>query len=186
MHPVSPVRWTTADLELFSSDRNNRYEIIDGELFVTRAPHWEHQAICISIGAVLKAWSDESGLGKPAIAPGIVFSDSDNVIPDVVWVSSERLERLLDEAGHLTAAPELVVEVLSPGEKNEKRDREAKLKLYSVQGVQEYWIVDGKEQKVEVYRREKAVLKLAATLFSQDELTTPLLPEFCCVVAKLF
>lgn len=185
MYPVSPVRWTTADLEVFSGDRVNRYEIIDGELFVTRAPHWEHQAICISIGAVLKAWSDESGLGKPAIAPGIVFADSDNVIPDVVWVSSDRLERSLDEAGHLTAAPELVVEVLSPGEKNEKRDREVKLKLYSVQGVQEYWIVDGK-QKVEVYRREKAVLKLAATLFSQFILTSPLLPGFCCVVAKLF
>ena len=44
MHSVSPVRWTTADLEVFSGDRVNRYEIIDGELFVTRAPHWEHQA----------------------------------------------------------------------------------------------------------------------------------------------
>jgi len=56
-------------------------------------------------------------------SPGIVFQ-SDNVIPDVVWASNERLERLLDEAGHLTAAPELVVEVLSPGKKNERRDRE--------------------------------------------------------------
>jgi Uma2 family endonuclease len=135
---------------------------------------------------VLKIWSDESGLGKPAIMPGIVFSDADNVIPDVVWASNDRLERLLDDAGHLTAAPELVVEVLSPGDKNERRDREAKLKLYSVQGVQEYWIFDRSEQKVEVYRRDKAVLKLVATLFSQDELTSPLLPGFGCLVGKLF
>jgi len=184
--PVSPVRWTTADLELFAGDRNNRYEIIDGELFVTRAPHWKHQAICVNIGTVLKIWSDKSGLGEPAITPGIIFSDADNVIPDVVWASHERLEHLLDDAGHLTAAPELVVEILSPGDKNEKRDREAKLKLYSVQGIQEYWIFDRLERKVEVYRREKAILKLASTLFSQDELTSPMLPGFNCLVGKLF
>lgn len=108
---TTPVRWTTADLELFSGDRNNRYEIIDGELFVTRAPHWKHQAVCINIGTVLKIWSDESGLGEPATTPGIIFSDADNVIPDVVWASYQRLEQMLDDAGHLTAAPELVVEV---------------------------------------------------------------------------
>ena len=184
--PVSPVRWTTADLELFAGDRTCRYEIIDGELFVTRAPHWKHQEICVNIGTALKLWSDESGLGKPAVAPGIIFSEADNVIPDVVWASNERLERLLDEAGHLTAAPELVVEVLSPGNKNERRDREAKLKLYSVQGVQQYWIFDRIEQKVEVYRREKGILKLTATLYRHDELTSPLLPGFKCLVGKLF
>ncbi|MBU7582720.1 MAG: Uma2 family endonuclease [Nostoc sp. TH1S01] len=94
--------------------------------------------------------------------------------------------RWTDEAGHLTAAPELVVEVLSDGEKNQKGDRLAKLKLYSVQGVLEYWIFDRSEQKAEVYRREQGVLKLVATLYSQDELTSPLLPGFSCIIGKLF
>jgi len=191
---TAPVRWTIADLELFAGDsrsetlreRRNRYEIIDGELFVTKPPNWDHQTSCVNIATVLKIWSDESGLGEAAIAPGIIFSDSDNVIPDVVWAIHERLKNLLDEAGHLTGAPELVVEVLSPGEKNQKRDKETKLKLYSVQGVQEYWICDSIQKKVEVYRREQAALKLAATLFSQDELTSPLLPGFNCLVSKLF
>ncbi|MHC5777899.1 Uma2 family endonuclease [Nostoc sp.] len=191
---TTPVRWTTADLEFFASDsrsetlreRRNRYEIIDGELFVTKAPNWDHQTSCGKIVTVLNNWSDETDLGKAAIAPGIIFSDSDNVIPDVVWASHERLKHLLDEAGHLTGAPELVVEVLSPGEKNEKRDKETKLKLYSVQGVQEYCICDSIHKKVEVYRREQAALKLAITLFSQDELTSPLLRGFNCLVSKLF
>lgn len=183
---TNPIRWTTADLVIFEGDRSNRYEIIDGELFVTRAPDWKHQAVCINIGTVLKLWSDQSDLGQAAISPGIVFSESDNVIPDVVWASHERLERLLDEAGHLTAAPELVVEVLSPGKTNERRDREAKLKLYSVRGVLEYWIVNFKEQVVEVYRRENAVLNLVATLYSEDRLTSPALPEFDCLVSQFF
>ena len=178
------VRWTTADLELLP-DNGNRYEIIDGELFVTRAPHWKHQQTFGRIYAAVDAWSQSTGLGEATISPGIIFSDADNVIPDVVWASKERLAVLLDEAGHLTAAPELIVEVLSAGVEQERRDREAKLKLYSVRGVQEYWLVDWRKQQVEVYRREKATLRLIATLFSQDELTCPLLPSFSCSVAQI-
>lgn len=68
------VRWTSADLELFPDD-GKRYEIIDGELFVTRAPHWGHQRTCLKIGRVLDDWSQSSGLGQAAIAPGVIFSD---------------------------------------------------------------------------------------------------------------
>lgn len=184
--PPNPIRWTIADLEFFEGDRSRRYEIIDGELFVTRAPDWRHQAVCINIGTILKLWSDQSSLGQAAINPGIIFSESDSVIPDVVWASHERLERLLDDAGHLTAAPELVVEVLSPGQANERRDREVKLKLYSVRGVHEYWIVNWQEQTVEVYRRENAALKLVGTLYQQDELTSPILPGLSCRVSQFF
>jgi Uma2 family endonuclease len=183
---TNPIRWTITDLVIFEGDRANRYEIIDGELFVTRAPDWRHQAVCGNIVTLLKLWSDQSGLGQAAINPGIIFSESDNVIPDVVWASHERLEQLLDEAGHLTAAPELVVEVLSPGKANERRDREAKLKLYSVRGVLEYWIANFQEQVVEVYRRENGILKLAATLYHQDELTSPILPGFSSLISKFF
>ena len=97
------VRWTTADLELFPDD-GKRYEIIDGELFVTRSPHWKHQEVCVNISTQLKIWSTQTGLGRVAYAPSIIFTDADNVIPDVVWASNESLASLLDEAGHLTGA----------------------------------------------------------------------------------
>ena len=62
--------------------------------------------------------------------------------PDVVWVSKERLAAVLRRDGKLHGAPDLVIEVLSPGAKNERRDREAKLKLYARRGVREYWIIN--------------------------------------------
>jgi Uma2 family endonuclease len=127
-----------------------------------------------------------SGLGEASIMPGLIFSDSDNVAPDVVWVSYERLAQIQDEAGHFHGAPELVVEVLSPGKANEDRDKSAKLKLYSVQGVQEYWIVDRITQRIEIYRRDNAQLKLVTTLLVDDAITSPLLPNFTCKVARLF
>ena len=78
--------------------------------------------------------------------------------------------------GKLHAAPELIIEVLSPGAANEKRDREAKLKLYSRRGVEEYWIVDWRQRRIEIFRREQAQLALAATVMESDILTSPLLP----------
>lgn len=179
------VRWTTADLELFPDD-GKRYEIIDGELIVTRAPRWSHQEITGRIFAALDIWSQNTGLGRAAINPGIIFTDEDSVIPDVVWASNERLDRLMDEAEHLIGAPELVVEVLSPGEKNEQRDKQLKLKLYSQQGVQEYWIVDKNLRQVQVYRRDNAVLVLVATLQAGDSLTSPLLPDFVGPLNQVF
>lgn len=179
------VRWTTSDLELLP-DNGNRYEIVDGELFVTRATGWGHQKVCNNICTELNLWSRQTGLEEAVTTPGVIFTDANNVIPDVVWISKERLAALLDEAEHLTGAPELVVEVLSPGETNERRDKEAKLKLYTAQGVREYWIADPHLQQIQVYRRENAMLVMVATLFPSDELTSPLLSGFSCAVAKLF
>jgi Uma2 family endonuclease len=180
------VRWTIADLDLLEADEWKRYEIIDGELFVTRAPHLRHQSVIRNICNVLDDWSAETQLGEVIPTPGVIFSEADNVIPDVIWVSVERLERLLDESGHLTGAPELVVEILSPGAANERRDREAKLKLYSSQGVDEYWIVSRERQQVEVYRRENAVLKRTATYNAQDTIVSPMLSGFECLVERFF
>ncbi|MEM9904154.1 MAG: Uma2 family endonuclease [Cyanobacteria bacterium P01_D01_bin.44] len=180
------VRWTVHDLEVLPQSEGTYYELIDGELFVTRSPHRKHQQVSGKIYSVLDAWSEETGLGEAIPSPGIIPSDADNVIPDVVWVSKERLALIEDEAGHLTGFPELIVEVLSPGENNIRRDREAKLKLYSVQGVQEYWIVDRFAKRLEVYRRENGQLVLVATLMEGDELTSPLLPGFRCSVSRFF
>jgi Uma2 family endonuclease len=185
MSTTEKVRWTSADLESLP-DNGNRYEIIEGELFVTGMPQWKHQEVTNNVCVELTLWSRQTGLGEAATNPGLVFTDTDEVIPDVVWVSYERLAQILDESGHLAGAPELVVEVMSPGEENEKRDRQSKLKLYSVQGVREYWICDRIQQKVEVYLRENGVLKLAMTLFKEDNLTSSLLPGFSVSVAGLF
>lgn len=180
------VRWTNADLDLLTADEWKRYEIIDGELFVSRAPHFRHQDAAGQIYLTLELWSQRSGLGQAITTPGILFTEADNVIPDVVWVSRERLSVLLDEEGHLTGAPELIVEILSPGAMSERRDRIAKLKLYSTQGVQEYWLVDWRLQQVEIYRRQAAQLQRVATLLADDEIMSPLLPGFRCQVKRFF
>jgi len=177
--------FTSADLEQMP-DGLDRYEIIAGELYVSRQPRAEHQYTCSRLGYFLEEWNDQAALGVVLPAPGVIFAEDDDVAPDVIWITRERYEKSLDEAGHLRTAPELVVEVLSPGRANEFRDREAKLDLYSRQGVEEYWIVSFMQRFVEVYRREGGVLRLVNTLRDSNTLESPLLPGFSCPVSSLF
>lgn len=184
---VNQIRWTVQDLEGMPDDWGwKRYEIIDGELIVTRAPHIEHQSAGGNILVELTLWSRQSQLGRAYDAPGVVLSESDAVIPDVVWASNQRIADGVDEAGHFVVAPELVIEILSAGLSHEQRDRKSKLKLYSLYGVQEYWIVNWRLKTIEVYRRRDVQLQLVATLVEGDRLASPLLPGFECAIANVF
>jgi Uma2 family endonuclease len=179
------TRWTSADLERMPDD-GNRYEIIDGELYMSTQPHFYHQFVCSKFVHHLETWNDEAGLGKVAIAPGLIFAEDDDVAPDIVWISNSRLASALRPDGHLHGAPELVIEVLSPGSVNERRDREAKLKLYSRRGVSEYWIASWQTRTVDVYRRDEAELRPVGTFGETDTLQSPVLPGFSCLVSAVF
>lgn len=182
---INHIKWTSSDLELLP-ENDNRYEIIDGELEMTRSPHWQHQKTIVRISTKLENWSIETELGYTIINPGIIFGDNDNVIPDLIWISQERLAISVDENGHFTTAPELIVEVLSESLSDIRRDKESKLKLYSNRGVQEYWIADWRLQQLEIYRRNQGKLELVMTLLNDDEITTPILPNFSCKINQFF
>jgi Uma2 family endonuclease len=185
MTEAQAKRWTLAEIEALPDDEWTRYEIVDGELFVSRAAGNPHQLTVNECAVELTLWNRRVGQGFVLPGPGLVFSESDAVIPDIVWVSRERLAAI-ERDDRLHAAPELVVEVLSPGAANERRDRETKLGLYSRRGVDEYWILDWQAQTVEVYRRQEGQLQLVATLGAQDTLSSPLLLGFSVAVARLF
>lgn len=181
------TRWTIRDVEsLPDSLEDKRYEIIDGELYVSTQPHYYHQLTCTRILVPLTLWDQETAAGSAVGAPGVIFAVDEAVAPDVIWVSAQRLSSVLGTDGKLHAAPDLVVEVLSPGQANEQRDREAKLLLYSRRGVREYWIVDWRLRRIEVYRRENAALHLVATLEQDDIVSSPLLPGFGLSLGDLF
>lgn len=179
-------RYTSRDLDLLPDIEGIRYEIIDGELHVSKAPGLKHQYPCVELITALHIWCKTVGYGRVYGTPGLVFSDDDDVIPDLVWITSERLSAGRDASGHITVGPELAIEVLSPGSANERRDRVAKLALYSRRGIDEYWIVDWRRHTVEVFRRAGDELTLVATLKDGDRVTSPLLPDFEIPVADLW
>ncbi|MBJ7901256.1 MAG: Uma2 family endonuclease [Cyanobacteria bacterium RI_101] len=179
------IRWTIPDLAFFPNN-DDRHEIIDGDLYATRAPHWRHQQVLTRLCRALPAQDVNLRVGEVLAAPGLILAGEENAIPDLVWISQEKLTLCVDSAGHLTAAPELVVEVLSQSPQDIARDRQVKLKLYSRVGVREYWIIDWQQQTVEIYRRSQGRLELLRTFLAEDDLTSPLLPELSLKVGALF
>jgi Uma2 family endonuclease len=179
------IRYTSTDLASLPDD-GRRYEIIDGELYVSKQPRYQHQHCCGRIYKFLDNWIDGGGHGRAVMAPGLIFSDDNDVVPDVVWLSAERLQATLRADGHFHGAPEIAIEAVSPGPANSVRDRETKRELYGRRGVNEYWILDWAAKTVEVYERREQALELARTLSIDDELTSPLLAGFRCPVRNLF
>lgn len=184
---AAALRMTIQDLEGLPTPLDDqRYELIDGDLYVSTQPHWHHQATAANIIALLWLWNRETSTGMVFDAPGVIFANDTAVAPDVVWVSTDRLDAVRGEDGKFHAAPDLVVELLSPGLENQRRDREAKLGLYSRQGVREYWIVDWQHRELHVYRRRDARLEMVATLLANDVLQSPLLPGFAVKINEFF
>lgn len=178
------VKFTCEDLVNFPAD-GKRHEIIDGEHYVTPSPNTKHQAVVgnlqLSIGTYLK----QQPVGYVFTAPfDVVFSDLDVVEPDLLYISTERLDVLTK--AHVRGAPDLVVEILSPGTR--RTDEVTKRKLYERFGVQEYWVVDPELDVIKIYRRAKGAFDKAAKLSAEDgdTLTTPLLPGWSAPLRDVF
>ena len=175
---------TVEDLEAMPED-GNRYEVIEGELFVSRAPALPHQLISGNIFAYLWNYLAINPIGRVVATPGLVFDQHSGVIPDLVFFTHGRDEEIVS-AGRLVAAPDIVIEILSPGHENSSRDRVAKRQLYAKHSVKEYWIVDAENRALEIYRLTAQGLELATMLRATDEITSPLLPGFSCPLGKVF
>lgn len=173
---------TNADLGNVPDD-GKRYELIGGQLFVASAPDLVHQRISGRTFRAFTYFLDDNPIGEILATPGVIFSDFDGVIPDLVYLSNERRDEIASGA-RIYGPPELVIEILSPG--NAMRDRREKLQLYNRFGVAEYLIIVPLERAVEVHRRENGVLRLSATYAGDDVITTPWLPGFSCVARSLF
>jgi Uma2 family endonuclease len=179
------VLLTIADLEA-TPDDGNRYELIDGELYVSTAPSFFHQAALMNLGSRLWMYLRTHPIGTVSPGIGVIFDDHNGVIPDLVYSSKTRLRDSL-AGGRLTGPPEIAIEILSPGSSNEKRDRHIKLNLYESRGVDEYWILDPESAGVDVYRRARGGrFAEPEKLRGDDVLASVLLPGFEVAVSEIF
>ncbi len=175
---------TVEDLDLMPED-GNRYEVIEGEIFVSRAPDFLHQIIVTNLIGSISAYLKNNPIGNIVPTPGLILSPIDGVIPDLVFVTHEMREKSLS-GGKLRVAPELVIEIVLPGAENARRDRIDKRQLYSRFGVVEYWVIDPETKSVEVFRRQYRTLALIEVLSEQDALTSPLFPSWTMNVSEVF
>lgn len=143
-------RWTYEEFARLPND-GSRYEVIGGELFVTPLPHPLHQKVVIRLGAVLETFCVQNDLGEVFAPLDVIFGEGDYLEPDLLFVAKERMDIVTDRGAE--AAPDLVVEILSP--KTALRDRGIKRERYAHFGVTEYWVVDTIRRRIERYRLQE-------------------------------
>lgn len=192
--PVFARTRITVDEFEADPEQPGRYELIDGEVIdrwgppmVRGVPRACHQRTAFRLARLLADHVDGAGAGEVFVAPfGVVFADGTCVVPDLLFVSRERMWIVTED--EVRGAPDLVVEVLSPG--SQTLDTIKKRDLYDRHGVTEYWIVDPEARSVVVLCRDAegrlswCQELLAAT--PDATLGTPLLPGLALPVASLF
>ena len=154
-------------------DDGKRYQIIEGELFMTPPPGFSHQRATTRLAGILYQYLNKNPIGEVICAPfAVVLSDIHVVEPDLVYVSNAK-KNLIKERG-IFGSPDLVVEVLSKG--NKKMDRTKKFKLYAQFKVPRCWIVDPMEKTMEMYELVKGEYQLIAKKQGNEIIKPSLFP----------
>ena len=171
---TATTRLTYRDLQQIPQDRN-RYELIEGELFVAPAPNTEHQRKAFRLSRILAEHVEQYDLGEVFIAPYDVLLDDSTVLePDIMFVSKRRHSIVTDRC--IEGPPDLVVEALSDSSRT--IDRFVKRDRYAEVGVPEYWLLDPFEPRIEVLHLEGRKYRLIGSFGSADTLdASPTFPD---------
>jgi Uma2 family endonuclease len=138
---------TYADLAALPPD-GKRYELHEGEIYVTASPRPRHQLVVGNLYLLITEHVRRIGLGEVFVSPIDVILTATNVlVPDLVYLDGSRLERISGRG--IEGAPTLAIEVLSPT--TAATDRGIKRQLAARYGVPHYWIVDADARVIETY-----------------------------------
>lgn len=150
-------------------------ELINGEFLEMPAPSLTHQDIVLNVAIVLRQLAKTIG-GRVWIAPVDVHLDETNVPqPDVVWLADTNPHCVVVETKYLRGAPDLIVEVLSPG--TALLDKREKFQLYEKYGVREYWLLHPTEQYAEIWQLQGAIFVRAGVFGLEDTFATSILGQ---------
>jgi len=157
--------WTYEDY--LGLDDEVHFEIIGGRAFMSPSPELFHQRWVGRLFKVIERHVETQKLGEVLVAPIDVVLDHENVVqPDLVFVSAANAS-LLERRG-IMGAPDLVVEVISPG--SLRRDRYDKRELYARFGVKEFWLADVANRSLEVLTLQQDGYQLSSCATSEGKI----------------
>jgi Uma2 family endonuclease len=136
-------------------------EVVDGEIVIMPPAKLKHALIARNICKAFDAQTDAHETVVLDNSFGLVIRKAPltSRVPDLAVF---RKSTIVEQDGYVHSAPQLVVEVLSPG--NTRRERERKLADYASLGVPEMWVVSPEARTVEVLYLENGFLRSAQAL----------------------
>ncbi len=177
------VKLTVSHYMNLPDSEEKRYELVDGELHMVPSPTPEHQDIAMNLALLLAGFVRANKLGKVSCAPlDVVLSEEDVFQPDLLYISNARLG--IRTQKNIQGAPDLVVEILSPGTRD--RDRNIKRSRYARFGVREYWLVDPDARSIEVLKATESGFDTVGVYPESTVAVSPLLEGLRIEVADIF
>ena len=164
-------------------DDGQRYEVMQGVLMIRPTPEIAHQGVLGLVSCYLdeQIFSTRRGLVFPGPVD-VVFSSQKVVQPDVLVLLESHLDRLQEKC--IVGAPDLAVEVISP--RSETYDRLVKYNLYEQSGIPEYWLVNLKEQSIEVFVLEMNKYRSLGVFQNEQIVQSRLIPNETVSAAHFF
>jgi len=183
MVTIVDPKLTYEDLRKMPDD-GKRYELIDGEVFMSPAPRTRHQLTVGNTYFALRSFVEEHGLGQVFLAPtDVVFGERTAVQPDLLFIRKGRASIVTEL--NIQGAPDLAIEVLSPG--NRAFDRETKLQVYARAGVEELWYLDPETRQMEILELgADGRYVLVSSLSDKQTLMSKTFPGLSLPVGSLF
>jgi Uma2 family endonuclease len=165
-------------------DDGQRYEVIDGVLYMTPAPNIAHQSAAVRICTQLAIHIQYADLGQVLVAPtDVELTPGGSVVqPDVLVVLNAN--RGIIGEGRIIGAPDLVVEIASPSTAG--YDRRTKQDSYAAAGVREYWIADPIALTVELLVLEGNEFRSLGVFQRQALLPSRVIEAFLVPVEQFF
>ena len=178
--PQKTVPFTYREYALLPDD-GRRHELIEGEFCVTPAPSPLHQQVSGRLYLELAAQLKRSAM--VLYAPlDVILNNTTVAQPDIVVLRKGR-RNLVSKRG-IEGPPDLVVEILSPG--NRAQDEVLKRAVYARFGIPEYWIVDPEQGFITVFRAEQGAYSLSSRFDRSTTLTSSEFPELKIALAPIF
>ena len=165
-------------------DEDAYYELINGEIVMKAAPSPLHQEVSNNLSFALTTFVRAKNLGKVFTSPIDVFlHEFSHVMPDVLFISAKN-KGIIDYREGIHGVPDLVVEIISPS--SIYQDRMMKRNDYEASGVREYWLVDPKNQSIEVYELADSAFHLVVIAAETGKVHSKLLEGFELDITTIF
>lgn len=159
------------------------YQLIEGDLFMSPSPHWVHQRISRNIERIIDRYLETNDIGQLFHAPLDVILNETNVYqPDVLFFRHHGKAKLGKRC--VEGAPDFVVEILSRSTLH--LDKDQKLKIYPVAGVQELWLIDPVEKTITDFHFEKSFDQPVAIHRGADKFASPIFPGLTFSTPEIF
>lgn len=161
----------------------DRYELVAGQLKQKMSPKYKHSTLQLRLLIALNSWCEQHLCGRVLPEWGVVLhrnSEDWVPVPDLTYVSYQRLPQEWDLDEACPVLPELVIEIISPGQTFGQMTQKAT--DYLLAGVDRVWVVDPLAQSITVFQRDS----LPQTFWSDGTIEDPLLPGLRLPVSRLF